>query len=258
MILSNKHLVEVFFAKLKFNLKSEASKTYLGYIWWVLEPALYVAVLYLVFGVFRAQGGVEFVIFLVCGKIPFLWFSKSISNSTNSILGGRGLINQVAISKAFFPLMVVAQDLVKQFFVFIFMFIFLIWVGPEPNLNWIFIVFVMTTQLLLIVACSLFAASITPFLPDFRYIVTTGMVLLMLTSGIFFDYKRVILEKHQTLFLMNPMANLLKNYRQVLMEGAQPDWLDLAVIALTSILFIHLMLMFYRKFSTKYAMLISQ
>ncbi len=32
----NPQLLEVFFTKLRLNLKAEVSKTYLGYAWWVL------------------------------------------------------------------------------------------------------------------------------------------------------------------------------------------------------------------------------
>jgi ABC-type polysaccharide/polyol phosphate export permease len=54
------------------------------------------------------------------------------------------------------------------------------------------------------------------------------------------------------------MANLLENYRQVLMDGNSPDWLALGLIALTSTFVIYLMLLLYRKLDTKYAMMLSQ
>jgi len=213
--------------------------------------------LYLVFGTFRAQGGPGFVVFLVCGKIPFLWFSKSVNNSTMSIVAGRGLVNQVQITKAFFPLLVVAQDLVKQLFVFMLMFVVLIAFGQEVLLTWLYVPLIAFTQLLMIVACALFAAAITPFIPDFRYIVTTVMTLLMFTSGVFFDYRTVILEKHQALFLTNPMANLLENYRRVLIRGDAPDFWALFAIAATSLVVAWLMLKVYRRFDTAYARLVT-
>jgi lipopolysaccharide transport system permease protein len=250
-------MVQVFLTKLKFNLKSEASKTYLGYIWWVLEPALYVAVLYLVFGTFRARGGADFVIFLVVGKIPYLWFQKSVINASNSVKAGKGLINQVSMPKAFFPLMSVSEALVKQLFVFVLMFIVLLWLGLQADWSWLYLVVVVAVQLLLIIACAFIAASIIPFVPDFRYIITTGMTLLMLMSGIFFDYKTVILPRHQDLFLLNPMARLLKNYRQVLMDHSQPDWLALAAIGLISVAVIFGMLGIYRRLDTAFARAVS-
>ena len=133
MFISKTHLVEVFFTKLVLNLKSEASKTYLSYVWWLLEPALMVGVFYLVFAVFLARGTPDFMIFLVCGKIPFLWFSKSISNASKSITSGRGLINQTSIPMPFFPMLVVFQDAFKQSIVFMFMFGFFAIYGLEVS-----------------------------------------------------------------------------------------------------------------------------
>ncbi len=258
MFISKSHLVEVFFTKLVFNLKAEAAKTYLSYVWWLLEPALMVGVLYLVFAVFLSTRTPDFLIFLVCGKIPFLWFSKSITNSSGSIVAGRGLINQVSIPMPFFPLLVVFQDAFKQSVVFVFMFTFYFFYGVEVSWVWLSIIFVILTQLLLISSIALLVAAITPFLPDFRYLVATGMMALMFGSGIFFSYKDVILPAHQKLFLMNPVANLIKNYRQVLMENVLPDWSALASICLGSIALIIVMTLYYRKTDTSYARLIAQ
>jgi lipopolysaccharide transport system permease protein len=258
MFVSRRHLVEVFFTKLALNLKSETSKTYLGYVWWVLEPALMVGVLYLVFSIFLARGAPNFVVFLVCGKIPFLWFSKSVTHSSNSILAGKGLINQTAIPKPFFPMLVVFQDLVKQCFVFLFMVCFIFFYGMEVTWAWFLLIFVIVTQFLLIIAVSLCVSAVTPFLPDFRYLVSTGMMALMFGSGIFYSYKQVLLEKHQQLFLMNPLANLINNYRRVLMENTAPDWAALVTISVVSLIVIYLMIRFFNKMDAAYARLVIQ
>ena len=258
MFISKAHLLEVFITKLVFNLKSEAAKTYLAYAWWLLEPLLLVSVLYLVFAVFLARGSPDFVIFLVCGKIPFLWFSKSVTNSSNSIVAGAGLINQVAIPKPFFPMLVVFQDAVKQVIVFLFMFAFIILYGLEVGWVWLSLGFVILTQLLFICAITMLGAAITPFLPDFKYLVATAMLALLFGSGVFYSYKDVLLPEHQQLFLMNPLANLIKNYRQVLMDNMLPDWTALLNICLVSITLIIIMTLYYRKTDTIYARLIVQ
>ena len=66
-----KHFWSFVTTKVTLNLKAEASKSYLSYLWWLLEPALFVAVLYVVFGIFLAKGTPNFVVFLMCGQIPF-------------------------------------------------------------------------------------------------------------------------------------------------------------------------------------------
>ena len=105
---------------------------------------------------------------------------------------------------------------------------------------------------------SLLVAAITPFLPDFKYLIGTAMMALMFGSGIFYSYKDVLLPEHQQLFLMNPVANLIKNYRQVLMENTLPDWSALAGICLASIALFVVMTLYYRKAGTVYARLIAQ
>jgi len=258
MFITKAHLIEVFFTKLVLNLKSEASKTYLSYVWWVLEPALLVAVFYVVFAIFLARKDPDFIIFLTCGKIPFLWFSKSVSHASRAIIGGRGLINQVSIPMPFFPILVVFQDGFKQFIVFVIMFAFFAVYGMETSWVWFSIIFVMLTQLLLICGLSMMVAAITPFLPDFKYLIGTTMTALMLGSGIFYSYKDVILPEHQTLFLLNPVANLIKNYRQVLMENTLPTWSALAWISLASVILILLMNRYYRNTGTVYARLLAR
>ncbi len=217
-----------------------------------------VAVLYLVFGVFLETRTSNFLIFLICGRIPFSWFSRSIGNATGSITAGRGLINQVSIPMPFFPLLVVFQDAFKQTVVFAFMFGFLYLYGLDISWVWLSIIFVILTQFLLTFAVAMLVAAVTPYIPDFRYLVSTGLMALMLGSGIFYSYTDVIHPDHQRLFLMNPIANLIKNYRQVLMDNVLPDWSALGLICLGSLVLIIAMTWYYRKTETNYARLIAQ
>ncbi|MFH1156194.1 MAG: ABC transporter permease [Pseudomonadota bacterium] len=258
MVATRHHLLSVFTTKLIFNLKSEASKTYLSYLWWLLEPALLVIVLYWVFSSFLRRGTDNFFVFLLCGKIPFLWFSRSITNSAGSILAGKGLISQVAIPKPFFPMLVVCQDFVKQTVVFACLISGLILYGQEYSWVWFSLVFIVGTQFLMISGFSLFVAAITPFLPDFRYLIATAMMMLLFASGVFYSYVQVLSPQHQRYFLLNPLANLLNNYRRVLMYNQLPDWTALGIISLCSILLIILMTLFYRRTDTLYARLVVQ
>ena len=74
----------------------------------------------------------------------------------------------------------------------------------------------------------------------------------------FLKNKDVILKEYQQLFLMNPIANLIKNYRQVLMENALPDWSALAVICIVSVALIIAMTLYFKKTGKLYARLIVQ
>ena len=94
-------------------------------------------------------------------------------------------------------------------------------------------------------------AAVVPFLPDLRFVVKTGLMLMMFGSGIFYHYE-LILPEHRGFFFLNPMANLIRNYREVLLHQNWPDWQALGVIALLSILFLGLMVWVFHRFSSTY------
>lgn len=248
----------VFSTKLWFNLRSEVARTYLGYLWWLLEPVLWVTALYIVFGIFLRLRTEDLIVFLVVGMVVYGWFGRSVSNSSRSLAQERGLINQVAIQKIFFPLLTVCQDTVKQFVVFFAMFLFLFYAGVEPTLAWLWFPVLMVAQWLLILAAGMVCAALVPLIPDTRFLIATLLQVGMWGSGIFYSYEDVMLKEHQEIFLMNPMANLIKNYRDVILDGQAPDLVALGTIALVSLVIIAFMMLVFRRLDTTYARLALQ
>ena len=246
---------QLLFFKVKCRLKSEASTSYLNYGWWVVEPVLYMATFYLVFSVLMNSGTENFVVFLLCGLIPWLWFNKSVSNATGSIRSGRAIMMQTKVAVSLFPAEVVAQDFVKQLLVFSLLIVFFLLYGMEPSIHWLAVIPLLMVQLALVLAVSFLVALLVPFLPDFSYLVQTGLLLLMFGSGIFYPYD-LILPQHRSIFFLNPMANLIKNYRDVLMHKQWPDWQSLGAILLFSLAILALCVLFMRKHRTTYTRLV--
>lgn len=229
------NFIELLIEKVKMNLRSEIRKSYLSYAWWVIEPALMVSVFYVVFGILLRRGGEDFLAFLLCGYIPFQWFSRSIQNSMTSIVNSRGLINQIKIPKVFFPFVTMLHDAFKAIIVFGLLLTVLLIYGIKPTLHWLYIFPIIVVQFVFISACGVFVAMILPFAKDLRFLISTGITLVMFSSGIFYDFRLRILPEHQIVFLMNPMANFLANYRDVLLYAGNPDWLALSIIAVASL-----------------------
>ena len=253
LYVQNIQILELFFVKLYFNLKAEASRTYLRYLWWILEPSILVFTFYIVFGIFFANGSDNFLIMLLCGNIPYFWFSKSISNSTHAITDSSALISQTTAPASLFPLLSVSQDFVKQLVVFICLFFFLLLYGVTPSFIWFSLFVVIFVQFLFIIAMAYIVAGITPYFPDFRYLVDTGLLILMFASGVFFRYQDVVAEEFQYLFLLNPMANLIENYRRVILNDTLPNWLSLFSMGMGSSVLIIISLYWYKQNAANYA-----
>ncbi|MBL4567407.1 MAG: ABC transporter permease, partial [Porticoccus sp.] len=84
-------------------LKAESSRSYLGFFWWILEPALYMVAFYIVFALVFQRGGPGFIPFLLCGLVVWKWFGSVVSGSANVILSSSALIRQVYIPKYLLP-----------------------------------------------------------------------------------------------------------------------------------------------------------
>lgn len=238
--------IDLVWTKARLNLKSEANKNYLRYLWWVIDPVLYMLVFYTVFGILLNRGGDGFVGYLLTGIVPFQWFAKTTTYCAGSIFGGRGLMNQVSISPIFFPLVGIVQNSGKQFFVFLMLGVFLCAYGLTPAITWLALVPVMLVQLLFMVAVSCVISLIVPFARDLLNLIPTGIQFLMFSSGVFYSTD-IIPPDWRSLFFTNPVANLLYQYRQVLVEQQWPDWSSLMWVTAGSIVGLLIVAALYRK-----------
>jgi len=215
-------------------LKADASRMYLGYLWWVLEPLLYVAVFYLVFAVLLNSPRGDFLAFLMCGKLTFVWFSKSVVHASRSILAAKGLIGKIDLPKALFPVASIQESLYKQLVVFALLLVFLMASGYAVSGAWLWLPLLAFVNYLLIAACAMTAAVLVCIVEDIAMLVSLAMIFLMFSSGIFWDPHTLDEQAMALLFTLNPIAFLVDTYRQVLMTGARPDLAHLLVLAVLS------------------------
>ena len=221
----------------RFHLKGESRQYFIGYLWWVLEPLLYVGVFYLVFDILLNSRQPDFLYFLIVGKVTFIWFSKSVNQAASSLEANKGLMAQTNLRKELFPLAVILQGLYRQLVVFLFLIGFLLMGGYPPSATWLWLIPLTVLQAMLITACGLLGALLVSFKRDFRLVIQLGTVFLLFMSGIFWDLNTIADTRlRDGLLVLNPMANLIDCYRQVLMLDEAPNAIRLAWVLGESLL----------------------
>ncbi len=231
-------------------LRADAAKYFLGYIWWILEPLLFVAVFYVVFELILDSGRADFLVFLMCGKLVFIWFSKSVNQAANSITANKGLIGRINVTKTLFPLAVIQEGMYRQITVFLLLFCFLAFKGYPPTQAWFYLLPVIFVNYLMIVACSYIGACLVCVMRDFSMVISLSMTFLMFTSGVFWDARALgDPQKTELVLAVNPLAFIIDAYRQVLLHAAAPDWLHLLQIACGAIVLLVVVVAVMRKSS---------
>lgn len=234
MIATLHHYLTLIRFKTYADLKSEAQRTLLGFLWWIIEPVMFMTVFYIVFGLLLRRGTEDFVPFLLVGLVVWQWTRSSVSHCGMSILGGRPLMQQVHLPKAIFPIIVLLTDTIKFAFAFSLL-LLLLWVlGYPPSATYLALPALLLTQFALIAALGLLNAAVVPFLPDLRFVVDNLFQAAFFLSGIFYRAD-VIPPQYRTYYYLNPMANLIEDYRNVLMYQRWPDWQALALIVLLAL-----------------------
>lgn len=226
--------IELILYKAYADIKAEMERSYLGLLWWLIEPVIYLCAFYVLFVLVMQRGGPDFVPTFLCGAVVWKWFNSGVVGGSHAISANRGLLQQVYVPKYIFPVIAVLGSTARFLPVFIVFAIFLLLSGIPAKITWLAAPMIMLTQLCLVMALAMLVGAVTPFLPDLKVAIDNGMMVLFFISGVFFNINEVH-EPLRSYLLLNPMAGLIDEYRNVMIRGIWPDGGRLGIILFASV-----------------------
>lgn len=222
MIFLKKHHRDIILYKALCNLRSEASRTYLSFIWWVLEPLISLGIYYFVFGVIFQKGTEDYVPFLLIGLVAWQWFAQSVSHCSSSIVQNQALISSTHFPKLVLPSINIVMDTFKFLIIFLLLLITLWAFGYRPGSNYVYLPLILSLQLLLNYTIGIISAILVPFIPDMTNIIPHALRVLMYGSGILYAVS-ALPQTIQNYLYFNPMVWIIDSYRNILMYSKPID-----------------------------------
>ena len=216
------HSIHVVWYRAFAELRAEATRTYAGYLWWIMQPLLMFGVYYVAFKYVLRAKEENFALFLFTGIIVWQWFSATVLRCAGSLIASRKLMLQVNLHKSVFPFSILLVNSVKFLVTLVILMIVLSVAGFSPGTAWIALPMLLGVQLIVIAGFGCFSAMISPFVPDFQYILATLLHLAFFVSGIIYDLS-ILPEKYQQILRWNPMSVVISEYRHVLMDNQFPN-----------------------------------
>jgi len=214
----------------KCSLKSEVAGSHLGWLWWILDPLLFMLVYMFMALVVFGKGEKYFPLFIFIGLSAWKFFEHTIKGSVKLVAKNKPIISKVYLPKY---LLILQKMLVEGFkmavsfvIVIIMMFFFRV---PISGL----ILYVIPLFLVLFIVTfgiSTFFLHFGVFFEDLDNITTVGMRLLFYMTGIFYNIsKRVPGDIGVLLAKWNPIAYIVSELRNVMLYETQPDVVMLGV-----------------------------
>lgn len=237
------------------DLKVKYKRSYLGYLWSLLNPLLMMVVVSLVFShVFRFNID-NFALYLLCGQVLFNFFSESTSMAMNSVLQNAGLIKKVYIPKYILPLSKIISSFVNllwSMLAVLIMFVFYrIPFYPTAILSVVPIIYVFIISY----GVGLLMAVLATYFRDMVHLYGLFLQVLMYLTPLFYPAD-ILPDKVLMLVKCNPMYHIVTYFRDVALYGQLPSVRDNVVCIAFCILTITIGGLVFKKYQKNFLLYI--
>lgn len=210
---------------LKTNVKKEIRGKYkgsfLGVLWSFLNPLLMVAVYAIVFPYIMRIKTENYLIYLICGIIPWSFFTTVLNQGMGCIKGNAGILKKVYFPREILPISVALSALVNFLISCLIIIIFCLF---SVGISWhiILVPVFAVIQFFLSLGLVTGLSAINVYIQDTEYII--GFILNLLFYGTPILYTAELFPQ-QLRFLMyiNPLTHVITAYRDLFMYHQLPD-----------------------------------
>jgi len=218
--------------------KQRYKNSVLGFFWSLLEPLLFLTVLYVVFtNIMKVQ--VEYYpLFLLLGIIIWNFFGRSTTMGLNCIVGKSNILQKVYFPRDIFVISACITALLTSLFESIVFVLFMIVFRIPLSLNILYLPIFLLIGFILVLGTSLTLAALYVFYRDVQFV-----WLVILQIGFFITpvmYPLSLFEPNiLRILVLNPMAQLIQMSRDVVIYAKPPPMPALGyTIVISLIIFI--------------------
>jgi lipopolysaccharide transport system permease protein len=235
-------------AKAQFKLRNEGS--YLGILWYVMEPFLMFIILLTVFSKMVGQSIPHYPLYLLLGLIIFNFFSRATSSATDIISSNAGFIKSIKLNYESMVIANLLQHIVSHIFEILIFALFLIYY--DIAITYLLFYPIMLAMIsIFILGLSFILSTCGAYFNDLKNIWRVVSRVLWFITPIFY-----IVDKPGLIFLINPMFYFINISRSIFIYHKIPSLSTIAIITVFSIVFLIFGLILFEKNKKNFAQIV--
>jgi len=206
----------------------------LGVLWSLINPLVMMGVLTFIFGrVFGGDRSPLFPVFVLCGLVPYNFFTGAFLTGTMAIVDNSALVKRVPLPREVIPVAVVLSNCAHLLIQVALLIAFTLAYGLRPTTAWLWLPLVWVLYVAFVCGLALGSSAINVFVRDVRYLVESFNMILFYLVPIFYSFS-IIPARYAAIYQFNPVAAMVLATRNILMDGHPPPGsliLNLVIVA---------------------------
>lgn len=207
----------------KNDFRNKFAGSYFGIIWAFVQPVCTILVFWFVFQIgFKSTDvdNVPFIVWLMCGIIPWFFFSEAWGSATGALLEYGFLVKKVVFQVHILPLVkIISAFFVHAFFIVFMIFVFLLY-GMKPDICWAQVLYYCLCMVALVISISFITTPLMVFFRDLGQIMNIILQFGMWLTPIMWNINTIgIPARYIKIFKLNPMYYVVQGYRDSFIYG---------------------------------------
>lgn len=206
------------------DIKLKYRRSFLGYIWSVLNPLLIMVVMTVVFSTMFSRNIENFPVYLFTGQLMFNFMNQSTHQAITAINSNASLLKKIYIPKYIFVFSKITSGLVDFFLSCVALVIVMLVTGA--SFSWYNLLFPLVALQLyaFCLGLGMFLAQANVFFRDIQYIYNAVTTAWMYLTPIFYPLESVGGRLQWLITHLNPMYFYIAQFRALIYQGCMPDW----------------------------------
>ncbi len=199
------------------NVKVRYKQTLLGVAWSVLQPAMMMVVFTIFFS--RVAGfkddEISYPVFVLCGLLPWTFFSTGLTAAGNSVIGSERLITKVYFPRLAMPFAAVGSAFIDFLMAFVLLFVVMWWENVPPGWTVLLVPLMLAPIALAAAGFGTLLAALNVAYRDVRYVVPFMVQLwIFATPAVYLPVPAATSSDWpHSLVTLNPLNGLVGAFR---------------------------------------------